>query len=101
MALRQVAHFSRPVIHLRIDVDRVVAAPRRAELVIPYALQICRLSTGPGTGDEQITPILKQELDETGIAGTILDDALVRRQIVPGVTSVPQRQGDPVKQLPK
>ena len=37
-ALRQVARLRRPIIHLRVDVDRVLTAPWRVHAVIPNPL---------------------------------------------------------------
>ena len=47
MALREVGRLGRPVVHLRVDVDGVVAAPRRPDLVVPDALQVGRLRARP------------------------------------------------------
>ena len=57
--LRQVAHLSRPVVHLSIDVDGVFGIPRSIALVVPYALQIGRLTTRLGRRDEQIASIVE------------------------------------------
>src|SRR5262245_40228538 len=40
MTFRQVRCLNRPVIHLRIDVDGVLAFPRRSHQMIPDALEV-------------------------------------------------------------
>src|ERR1039458_7336806 len=47
----------RPIVHFRVDVRRVVAAPRRVQKLVPKALQIGRLRTPAGTGDQKIAPV--------------------------------------------
>ena len=42
-ALGQIRRFSRPVVHLGVDVDRVLAFPGRLHLIVPDALEIRRL----------------------------------------------------------
>ena len=42
--LRKVAHLSRPVVHLRIDVDGVFGIPWGIALVVPHTLQVGWLS---------------------------------------------------------
>ena len=44
MHFAQVSHFSRPVIHFRIDIDGIFAVPRRIDASVPDALQISGLS---------------------------------------------------------
>ena len=43
IALGQVGRARRPVVHLGVDVDRVLAVPRRRHAVVPDALQVGRL----------------------------------------------------------
>ena len=43
-ALAQVGGLGRPVVHLGIDVDRVLAAPGRVQAVVPQALERGRLA---------------------------------------------------------
>ena len=54
----EIRYLGRPVVHLRIDVDGVFAVPRRISAVIPNTLQVCRLSTRLGRGNEQIATIV-------------------------------------------
>ena len=43
--LAEVAYLCRPVVHLRIDVDGILAVPWGVHLVVPYTLKVGRLST--------------------------------------------------------
>ena len=52
--LGQVAHLRAPVVHFRVDVDGVLAVPRRVEIVVPNALQIRRQRAGTRASREQI-----------------------------------------------
>ena len=63
----RLADLRRPVVHLGVDVDGVVRAPRRPHLVVPDALQVGRLRAGPARRDQQVAPVLEQQLDEAGI----------------------------------
>ena len=56
----QIRRFRRPVVHLQIDVRRVVAGPWRLQLAIPYALQISGLRARTTTGDQQIAAEMVQ-----------------------------------------
>ena len=38
MRLRQVSHFCRPVVHLRININGVLAVPRCIQILVPYTL---------------------------------------------------------------
>ena len=44
MRLGEVGRERRPVVHLRVDVDRVLAAPGRRQAVVPDALEVGRLA---------------------------------------------------------
>ncbi len=46
VTLGEVCHVSRPIVHLRVDIDRVLAPPRRLHLVVPQPLQRGGLSAG-------------------------------------------------------
>ena len=52
MAFGEITHFSRPVIHLRVNVDRVFAAPGWGNGVIPNPLEVGRLTAGAAAGDQ-------------------------------------------------
>ena len=78
--LGEVGRLGRPVVHLGVDVDRVVRAPRRPQLVVPDALQVRRLRARAAAGDQQVAAVLEQQLDELRIRGAELHDPLIGRQ---------------------
>ncbi|MNT88418.1 hypothetical protein D3C72_2289830 [compost metagenome] len=47
----QIRCFSRPVVHLRVNVDRIFAVPDRQHMLIPDALQVGRQRAGPAACD--------------------------------------------------
>ena len=61
MTLGQAGQFCRPVVHLRIDIDRVLAVPRRALLIVPQPLQVRGLGARSAAGNHEITSILKEQ----------------------------------------
>ena len=67
IALQQIRRSGVPVVHLRVDVDRVFRSPRRIDAVVPEPLQRCGLAARSGTGEQQIAPILTIESREGGI----------------------------------
>ncbi len=84
MALGQVRRLGRPVVHLGVDVDGVVAAPRRTQVRIPDALQVGRRPSGAGRADEQVSAVLVVERLEPGIdrAGGVLAQPPIGRERV-------------------
>ena len=44
--LMQPARSRHPVVHLGVDVDRIIAVPRRQLFAVPESLQVCRLTAG-------------------------------------------------------
>ncbi len=83
VALGQVGDLGRPVVHLRVDVDRVVRAPRRPDHVVPDALEIGRDGVRPRAGDEQIAAILEEQAHQRGILiGGVVPNTLVGGQIL-------------------
>jgi len=58
-ALAQGRRLGGPVVHLRVDVDRVLAAPGRTHAVVPDALEVGRLCARPGAGDQQVASELE------------------------------------------
>src|SRR6185369_147660 len=82
MTLRQVRRFNRPVVHLRVDVDGVLALPRRRHQVVPDSLQVRGLRAGTRRRDQKITPVLEIERREMWIEIVQkLRRSLVRRKI--------------------
>ena len=52
MQFGKVADFHWPVIHFRIDIDRIIAAPRRPHLFVPDSLQVDWSLCGAGPADQ-------------------------------------------------
>ncbi len=77
----EIRYLGRPVVHLRIDVDGILAVPRCIFAVVPNALQVCRLSTRLGRGNEQIATIVIHQCHHRHIlAARKFLQALVGRQ---------------------
>ena len=77
----EIRYLGRPVVHLRIDVDGIFTVPRCIFAVVPNALQVCRLSTRLGRGDEQIaTIVIHQRHHRHILAARKFLQALVGRQ---------------------
>src|SRR6266404_2037465 len=75
----QIAGFSGPVVHLRVDVDGVFAAPRRVHAFVPKALEIRRLAARSRTRDKQVPAKLEIKGRQLRIiSGRKTFDALVR-----------------------
>ena len=75
----QVGGLGRPVVHLGVDVDRVVAAPGGAHLVVPQSLQVGRLRPRTAAGDEEIPAVLEQQRRERRIVSRAVGEAHVER----------------------
>ena len=61
VALGEVGHLHRPVVHLGVDVDGLLAVPGRLELIVPDPLQVGRLAARPAAGDQQVAAELEVE----------------------------------------
>ncbi len=89
MHLRQICSLRRPVVHLRIDVDRIVGAPRRAQVLVPDALQVRRKGSRSGACYQQIAAILEQQRISGGIHVLIpVGKPLRRRKLFPAGSQV-------------
>ena len=66
-AIAQIAAFHRLVVHLDIDIRGPVAAPGRRDLIVPNALQIGRLRTRSGSGNQKVASVLEVERQQRGI----------------------------------
>jgi hypothetical protein len=55
----EVTSLGRPIVHFRVDVNRIFAAPGRVQPVRPEPLQVGRLTAWPRTGEQQVAPELK------------------------------------------
>ena len=72
MELGEVRHFRRPVIHLQVDVEVVVAVPRREHAVVPQPLQVRGEPARAAARNQQIAAELKIERFEAEIGLTLL-----------------------------
>ena len=61
LCFRQITNQCRPVVHLGINVDGIFRIPWSILLVIPYTLQVCRLSTWLRRRNQQITSVLHHQ----------------------------------------
>ena len=90
----QVAGLGEPVVHLEIDVGRVLGVPDRCERIVPDALQVGRFAAGLGAADEKVAPVIEIGRDEVLVPGVReVGDAHI------GVASVgraPKVEGDAV-----
>ena len=66
-ALRQVPDLGRPVVHLRVDVRRVLGVPHGVHAGVPQPLEVRGLAPRPRGGEEQVPAELKQEAGERGV----------------------------------
>ncbi len=66
----EVGDLGRPVVHLGVDVDGVLALPRRRERVVPEPLQVRGHRARPAAGDQQVAAEVEVEHGQPGIVGT-------------------------------
>ena len=100
MHFRKGRDLSRPVVLLQIDIDRIIAAPRGQEFLIPETLQVGRDTRRPRGGDQQIASILEIEDLQFRIdvqAVRIAAQLHVRRQGGDVGIGLPEIQRDPVE----
>jgi hypothetical protein len=85
VAFSQVADLGGPVVHLKVDVQRVVRPPGRLHQIVPDALKVARLAARAGGRDHQVATIVeKQRLKaRIGEAARPLGQTFIGRQ-VPG-----------------
>ena len=85
VALGEVRHLGGPVVHLGVDVDRVLAAPGGVHVVVPEALEVRGLGARPRAGDQQVAPVLEVGRGEAGVDRSLAHgrETLVRGQRVP------------------
>ena len=98
MEFRQVGQLRRPVVHLRVDVGRVVAAPGGLEAGIPDALQVGGLATRLRAADQQVASELEIGRHERCILGPLEgQQAVIDRPVL--VVRPTQVQFHPVELL--
>ena len=68
----QVADLCGPVVHLDVDIDVVIAVPRRFDVLVPDTLEVCRHAAGTRTGHQKITAELKVQGAQGRIVGATL-----------------------------
>ena len=61
MGLSEVGHLRRPVVHLGIDVEGILAVPCGVGAIVPDTLQVSRLSPRLRRGDQQVTAELSEQ----------------------------------------
>lgn len=57
----EVGGFRMPIVHLKIDVGGVIAAPRRHQQMVPDSLQVGRFGAVPRTCDQQIAAVVVEQ----------------------------------------
>src|ERR1051325_6262732 len=67
VTLRKISRLGRPVVHLGVDIDGVLAFPRRRHQVVPDALQVGGLRSEARRRDQQVTAVLKIQRGELRI----------------------------------
>ena len=78
----EVGGLGKPVVHLDIDVEVVVAIPRRRIFLCPDSLKVCREPAGPAGADEEVAPNLEKECRESWIQlGLPGGDAIRERKV--------------------
>ena len=65
--LGQGTHLRRPIVLLHIDVDRIVATPRRCHTFVPKALQVGRHALSTTRRNKQIASVLEIEFLKIGV----------------------------------
>ena len=85
MQLRKSGVFRRPVIHLRVDVDRIFAVPHGRETIVPNTLKICGKTSDTARGNKQIPAVGKGKIDQSVIFSSVLNGfkSFIRRNIIP------------------
>ncbi len=73
MTFGKVRTFGEPVVHLRIDVHRVLRSPRRIHTLVPDTLQIRGQRTRPRTRDQHVSAELKIDRQQMHIFAAILN----------------------------
>ena len=99
MHRREIQHLRRPVVHLCVDVGRVLAAPGWRQEVIPDALKIGGSRPWTGGRNEQVAPVLNVQGHKRRILHPCkFVDAPVRRFI--SLRRPPQIDRKPVEMCP-
>ena len=82
VALGEVGYFHRPVVDLRIAIDRPVGRPGRVQVLVPNPLKVGWLAARARRRDQQVAAELEIKRSKPRIpGGRLLAEALVDRQI--------------------
>ena len=101
MAVGKVLHFRAPVVHFRIDIYRVLSAPRRPHILVPYALQIQRQSILAAARYHKVARKIEVHFRKLVVPAALADffQTFVRRQLGISAAVVAQLQRAAVVQL--
>ncbi len=81
-AFAEIGGIRQPVIHLKIDVGRVLAVPRRIDPIVPDALERRRLRSRTRRGNHEIAAVLQVKRRQRRIRALgVCDNAFVGRQV--------------------
>jgi len=58
VAFREVGDLCGPVVHLSIDVDGILAAPGRFQVLVPDPLEVCRSGAWTAGRNQKVTSVL-------------------------------------------
>ena len=97
MQLGHIARLRRPIIHLRVNVQGVVAAPRRPRFFVPDPLKIGGLRSRTGAGDQQIASVMEQQLHQPRVAASVFGDSPIGRHVGRGF-ALTEMKGYPIKE---
>ena len=59
VAIAETTNFGGPIVHLRVDVDRVFCPPSWSEILIPEALEVGGETAGTAGGDQEVASVVK------------------------------------------
>src|SRR5438045_8521102 len=89
--LGEIGRLREPVVHLGVDVHRVLAVPWRRVAVVPESLQRRRLAARAARGDQQIATEVEEERVQSGIAALLgAEYAPIRRHVRYGSRAEPE-----------
>ena len=80
--LGQGTDLRRPIVFFDIDVDRIVATPRRCHTFVPKTLQIGRHTLGTARRNEQVASVLEIEFLKIGVE---IVRVVVEKQLLIGI----------------
>ena len=98
MQLGKVPRLGKPMVHLQVDVQVVIAVPRSLDGIGPESLQVWRQLSGTRRGDQQIAPVLVIQGIQPGIVFCAGCGKPFIRGNVRQIIYRAELEGDPVKQ---